>query len=49
MREIQLNLPGNFASSLHLALYTSKKQSMAIIKLYKSISDRFEHRKRYVI
>ena len=46
MREkYELNLLGNFISSLSLALYTSKKQIVTMIKLCKLIPDRFECRK----
>ena len=34
-----------FASSLHLTLYTSKKQSVIMIKLWKSIFNKLEHKK----
>ena len=44
-RENQWNLLGDFMSSLNLAQYTSKKQSVTIIKFYKSISNELKYRK----
>ena len=44
MKENQLNLPKDFILSLHLALYTSKKQNITITKLCKLIPDRFEYK-----
>ena len=45
MRKNQLSLLRDFVSSLHLAPYTLKKQSVTMIKLCKSILDKFEYRK----
>ena len=45
MKKNQLSLLGYFVSSLHLAPYTLKKQNVTIIKLCKSISDRFNYKK----
>lgn len=45
MRDNQLSLPENFVSSLYLALYTSKKQSITIMKLCKLIPNRYNRRK----
>ena len=45
MRKNQLSVPRDFVLSLHLAPYTSKKQSVIMIKLCKSIFNKFEYKK----